>query len=108
MIQHGRFKYSKHMNVNKHKYYVEEVDFNGYQEALHKFYKIVADTDSLGEAKQTKYDLYDWTYIIFEFENCIIELRHLRGINSVRLIKSNSPLSLEEYEQDSPELIRIK
>lgn len=99
-IRHGKYVGSEHVTVNGHHYYIEEVKFRKYQEALHKFYKIVADISSYGKAIETKYDLYDWSYTIFRFPDTTIELKHLRSFNKVQLIKSIEPLTIEEFEKD--------
>lgn len=101
-IMHGRIVGSKHLTINHHRYYIEEVKFGSYKEALHKFYKIVADVAAYDEALEVEYDLYDWTYSIFRFTDTTIELRHLMNFNRVRLIKSSTPISIEKYEMIIP------
>lgn len=102
-IKYGKYKRSKHLTVNQHKYYLEEVEFGGYQEALHTFYKVVADIATYDEPLEVKYDLYNWMFTIFRFKNTTIELRNLRSFNRIQLIKSDAPISIEKYEIDSPE-----
>lgn len=101
-IKHGHFAGRKFFRKREHDYYIEEVVFDDYQEALHNYFKIVNDVASQGEILEQKYDLYDWTYSIFRFKNTTIELRHIRPLNKVRMIKSKVPISIEEYEKDNP------
>lgn len=100
-IKYGKLKGSKYRKVNRHKYYLEEVEFAEYQEALHTFYKVVNDVAAYDEVLEVKYDLYNWMFTIFRFKNTTIELRNLRSFNRIQLIKSTAPISLEEYEMDS-------
>lgn len=103
-IQHGRLVRQSHKTVNKHRYYIEEVKFDGYQEALSKFYTVVDEIAKHTEIVEVKYDLYNWMYTIFRFKHYTIKLRNLRRFNNIQMIKSTSPLSIENYEQDNTKL----
>lgn len=104
-IRHGILKRRARLTVNTHTYYLEEVEFDSYQEGLNKYYKIVADIAAYSKILEEKYDLYDWSFSIYRFEDTTVEVRHLRSLHCVRLIKSEKPLSIEDFEMDNPGLI---
>ena len=101
-IAYGRLKNRKFFYVNDHQYYAEEVVFDGYQEALTKYFKVVSDVGALGEPVEVKGDLYDWTSTIMRFRNTTIEIRHIRPFNKIKLVRSLSPMSIDEFELDNP------
>lgn len=101
-IMYGKYKRSKQLVINQHRYYLEEVEFDDYLEALDKYGRIVEDTASYSDALEVKYDLYDWSFSIFRFKDTTIEVRILRSLKRVQLIKSSAPISIEDYEMDHP------
>jgi len=102
-IMYGTYKRSKHLVINQHKYYLEEVEFDDYQEALFKYAKIVEDIATYSDTLEVKYDLYDWSFSIFCFKDTTIEVKLLRSLKKVQLIKSSMPISIEDYEMDNPQ-----
>lgn len=104
LLKHGHYVRSKSIYAKGHHFYVEEVKFDNYQEALHKFYKIVDDVSKIDQVLEVKYDLYNWTYSYFRFQDYTIELKHHRSYNKVQLIKSKKALSIEEFQLSNPYL----
>ncbi|WP_109829288.1 hypothetical protein [Reichenbachiella versicolor] len=107
LINRGKLLGTYRVSINDHEYYIEEVEFKGYQEALHNYFKIVYDIDNTVTSKNVKFDLYDWSFNIWEIENSIIEIRHFRSFNKVRLVKSLTQLTMEEYEKDNMGLVEL-
>ncbi|PWJ36076.1 hypothetical protein [Sediminitomix flava] len=99
-IKYGHFKESYDITVNGHEYYIEEVDFKKYNEALSKYFKVVEEISNYGKAIDMRYDLYDWGFSTFQFQDTLVDVRYFRSTQSVRLIKSKNPISIEEYEKD--------
>ncbi|WP_044207623.1 hypothetical protein [Flammeovirga sp. OC4] len=99
-IKYGNLKDSFVYTVNDHQYYIEEVSFKNYNEALSKYFKVVDSISRYDKAINLKYDLYDWGFSIFQFKDTLIDVRYFRSTHSIRLIKSKQPLSIEEYEKD--------
>ncbi|WP_139314920.1 hypothetical protein [Saccharicrinis aurantiacus] len=103
-IKLGRFVGSKQQVIGHHNYYIEEVKFKSSHESLHNFYQIVYDIAKYNKVLEVKYDLYDWTHAIYRFEDATIGLSNLRSLSKVRLVKSEIPLSIDEFELDNPGL----
>jgi len=100
-INYGKYTSSKRITINEHDYYVEEVEFNSYQEALSKYFKVVSDISEYGTSLEVKYDLYDWTYSIFRFRDTTIEVRNIRPLKKIKLVKSLKPITIEEFQLDN-------
>lgn len=103
-IRYGSIKSSHFSHINLHKYYVEEAVFTDYQVALNKYYRVVEDVAAYAIPIEIKYDLYDWTYSIYQFQDTTIGIRHLRKFNTIQLIKSTKPMSIKTFELDNPGL----
>lgn len=101
-LSYGRLVKRGVKTINKHRYYYEDVEFEDYQEALHNYFKVVADIESYDDSIETKYDLYDWTYSVHRFTSTTIELRHIRPLRVIRFVRSLQPISIEEFERDNP------
>ena len=101
-LKHGKLTRRGYKSVNDHDYYFEEVKFEGYQKALSQYYKVVSEVEAQAQPLEVKYDLYDWTYSIVRFPTTTIELRHIRPLQIIRLVRSLKPLSIEEMEADNP------
>ncbi|ANQ50399.2 hypothetical protein MY04_3031 [Flammeovirga sp. MY04] len=99
-IAYGQLQDKYHVTRNGHEYYVEEVRFKKYNEALSKYFKVVESITHYGETIDSRYDLYDWGYSTFQFKDTLIDVRYFRSTHSIRLIKSLKPLSIAEYEKD--------
>ena len=102
MIPYGKLKKQSELHVNTHDYYLEEVQFDSYNEALSKTFKIVEEVSKYGKAVDVKYDLYDWSVSIFQFEENTIGIKYFRATHSVQLLKSKSPISIADFEEDHP------
>lgn len=77
--------------------YVEEVQFDDYHQALHHYFKLVDDVRAKGTVLEVKYSYLDWTYTVFRFADFTALL--VRRVDRVRLIKSNRPMVIDEFEQ---------
>ncbi|TDO01449.1 hypothetical protein DET65_3557 [Sunxiuqinia elliptica] len=98
-IKYGQYRGSRHITINGHQYYLEKVKFKDYQDAIHHYFKIVADISAYADALEVRYDYYDWSNTIFRFEHTTIKL--IRCIDKVLLIKSKKPISIEDLELDN-------
>ncbi|NJO88152.1 MAG: hypothetical protein HC831_03680 [Chloroflexia bacterium] len=101
-LNYGKYRRSKYLTINQHKYYLEEVIFENYHYAIHNYYKIVGDIAAYDEPEEVKYDLYDWSFSIYRFKDTTIKLT--RCIDKVHLVKSLTPVSIEVMELDNPRL----
>ncbi len=100
-IKYGNYQRSKHIKINQHKYYLEEVIFKDFHKAIHHYFKIVADIAAYDDTLEVKYDYNDWSNTIFRFEHTTIKL--VRCVDKVQLIKSSNSISVEDFELDNPE-----
>lgn len=101
-IKYGKLVESKYITVNNHKYYIEVVVLNSYQESINKTFKVVDDVCRYGKIIDSKSDLYDWTSTIVCFQDKTIEVRNIRPENKIIVAESTVPLSISEFEIDNP------
>lgn len=102
IMLHGKHTRSKEFVINNQAYYLEEVRFKTYQEALTNYFKIVEDIAHSSEILETKYDLYDWTFSYIRFKDMTVSLKHFRNYKTVQLAMSKTPISLDKIELDNP------
>lgn len=98
----GRFLDSDYLMINGNNYYMEEVEFDSYQQAMGAYGKIVKDSMKCGKVIDIKYDLYDWTISFIQFEKFTIVIKHYRPLNRIRLIRSQMPVTILNFEKDNP------
>lgn len=98
----GRFLDSDYLMINGNNYYIEEVEFDNYQQAMGSYGKIVKDSMKCGKVIDIKYDLYDWTISFIQFEKFTIVIKHYRPLNRIRLIRSQMPVTILNFEKDNP------
>ena len=101
-IKYGKFRRSRHLTIGQHSYYIEEVVFRDFHQAIHHYFKIIADLEAYADAIEVKYDYNDWSNTVFRFQNTTIKL--VRRINKVYLIKSAHPISIDDFEWDYPKI----
>lgn len=104
-----QIKYGKHTRevntiINNHSYYIEEVKFETYQEALNNYFKIVEQIAHQDTIVETKYDLYDWTYSYIRFKDRTISLKHFRNYKTVQVAISYDDITINQIEYDNPSL----
>ena len=79
----------------------EEASFGASQEMVYYTYQLVYERKGLLESK---YDLYDFSYNIFCYENTT--LRIFRYDTYIYLIRSVGAMSIEEFENINPIISR--
>ena len=97
-LKQGKFSQAKNVLISDRTYYLEEVAFDDYHQALHHYFTLLDDALLLGKALEVKYDYLDWTNTILRFPNFTVQL--VRAVNKVRLIKSEKTMSIAEFERD--------
>ena len=93
----GKFVAKKNIQCEQYRYYIEEVAFDDYQAAIHGYFNLVPEIQKIGKAEETHYDFFDFYSVAIRFEHCSVRL--LRLVDKVRLIKSDRPIPLDEFEQ---------
>lgn len=99
-LKHGRFYRRANCTINQHCYYMEEVKFDSYRQALGAFGKTVEELCEYGQVVNMKYDLYDWTFAYFQFEGVTVAVRHHRPLNRIQLLQSKSSVTIDAIEKD--------
>ncbi len=97
-LKQGKFSQAKNVRISDRTYYLEEVIFADYHQALHHYFQLLDDVQLLGNALEVKYDYLDWTNTILRFPNFTVQL--VRAVNKVRLIKSENVMPIAEFERD--------
>ena len=81
-------------------YIYEEVSFGASQETMYYTYQLVYELTKRKGLLESKYDLYDFSYNIFCYEETT--LRIFRYDTYIYLIRSTEPMSIEEFESITP------
>lgn len=102
LIHYGKPVKRYTLSVEQRLYDIEVVAFTDYHQALHYYFKIVPEIQSLGKLLETNADFLDWTNGLMRFEEFTLKL--VREVNKIRLIKSHHPISFELFEQDLQQL----
>ena len=97
LIRLGNFKFARFVKVGKQKFYIEEVEFRDSQATIHGYFNIVPMLQNRAEVLETDYDFFDFYTVVLRFEDCTMKL--VRQLNKVRLIKSEFPVGIAEFEQ---------
>lgn len=100
-VKYGRLIEAKRVVINGNEYQIEVIQFNSYQKALSKTFKVVQDISEHGEILDKKSDLYDWTSTIMRFADTTIEVKNIRPEHKIVVAQSIQPLSIEEFERDN-------
>lgn len=104
LMNHGKLSYQKHIIIHNKDFYLEEVHFKTYKDAHAKYFKVVDSIAHYGTVIDQDYDLYDWNFSTFQFEDTLIDIRYFRSSSTIRLIKSMEPMTIKEYDLISREL----
>ena len=78
----------------------EQASFWASQETVYYLFQLVYELTKRKGFSQYKYDLYDFSYNIFCYEETT--LRIFRYDNYIYLIRSVGPMSIEEFESINP------
>ena len=97
LISLGNFKFAKFVNVGEQQFYIEEVEFRDSQAAIHGYFNIAPMLQNRAEVLETSYDFFDFYTVVLRFDDCTMKL--VRQLNKVRLIKSEFPVGIAEFEQ---------
>ena len=82
----------------------EEASFGASQETVYYTYQLVYELIKRKGLLESKYDLYDFSYNIFCYEETT--LRIFRYDTYIYLIRSTERMSIEEFENINPIMIR--
>ena len=82
----------------------EEASFGASQETVYYLFQLVYELTKRKGLLESKYDLYDFSYNIFCYENTT--LRIFRYDTYIYLIRSTEPMSIEEFENINPIMSR--
>ena len=83
-----------------HTFIYEEASFGASQETVYYTYQLVYELTKRKGLLESKYDLYDFSYNIFCYEETT--LRIFRYDTYIYLIRSTEPMSIEEFENINP------
>ncbi|WLF83476.1 hypothetical protein [Moraxella sp. ZY210820] len=75
---------------------MEEVAFDDYQGAIHGYFRLVPAVLALAKVCEERYDFFDFYSVAIRFETHSARL--LRLVDKVRLVQSDRPMDLDEFE----------
>ena len=102
LLHFGTFRFAKTITHNQHRFYLEEVAFDNRQQAIHGYFQLAPALQNYGKVLETEYDFFDFYSVVLRFDNCTMKL--VRRLDNVRLIKSETPMSIAEFEQQIAEI----
>ncbi len=97
LLHFGTFRFAKTITHNQQRFYLEEVAFDNRQQAIHGYFQLAPALQNYGEVQETAYDFFDFYSVVLRFDDCTMKL--VRRLDNVRLIKSETPMSIAEFEQ---------
>ena len=97
LLHFGTFRFAKTITHNQQRFYLEEVAFDNRQQAIHGYFQLAPALQNYGEVQETEYDFFDFYSVVLRFDDCTMKL--VRRLDNVRLIKSETPMSIAEFEQ---------
>ncbi|WP_288897182.1 hypothetical protein [uncultured Capnocytophaga sp.] len=78
----------------------EEASFGASQETVYYTYQLVYELTKRKGLLESKYDLYDFSYNIFCYEETTLKI--FRYETYIYLIRCTEPISIEEFERINP------
>lgn len=102
LLHFGTFRFAKTITHNQHRFYLEEVAFDNRQQAIHGYFQLAPALQNYGKVQETEYDFFDFYSVVLQFDDCTMKL--VRRLDNVRLIKSETPMSIAEFEQQIAEI----
>lgn len=102
LLHFGTFRFAKTITHNQHRFYLEEVAFDNRQQAIHGYFQLAPALQNYGKVQETEYDFFDFYSVVLQFDDCTMKL--VRRLENVRLIKSETPMSIAEFEQQIAEI----
>ncbi len=97
LLHFGTFRFAKTITHNQQRFYLEEVAFNNRQQAIHGYFQLAPALQNYGKVQETAYDFFDFYSVVLRFDDCTMKL--VRRLDNVRVIKSETPMSIAEFEQ---------
>ena len=97
LLHFGTFRFAKTITHNQQRFYLEEVAFDNRQQAIHGYFQLAPALQNYGKVQETAYDFFDFYSVVLRFDDCTMKL--VRRLDNVRLIKSETPMSIAEFEQ---------
>ena len=102
LLHFGTFRFAKTITHNQQRFYLEEVAFDNRQQAIHGYFQLAPVLQHYGKVQETAYDFFDFYSVVLRFDDCTMKL--VRRLDNVRLIKSETPMSIAEFEQQIAEI----
>ena len=102
LLHFGTFRFAKTITHNQQRFYLEEVAFDNRQQAIHGYFQLAPALQNYGKVQETEYDFFDFYSVALQFDDCTMKL--VRRLDNVRLIKSETPMSIAEFEQHIAEI----
>ncbi|OOF37240.1 hypothetical protein [Rodentibacter heidelbergensis] len=102
LLKRGKRLRSEYIEIQENRFYLEEVAFSDYHQALHHYFYLIPQFSNRRDLLETKYNYLDWTDTILRFSDCTLQL--VRRIDKILLIKSQTPMNISEFERLTKEI----
>lgn len=98
----GKMTRYKLVEKGERAYMVQEFKFKTYMKAHAEYFKMVNEIEEGREIKESKCDLYDWSFNFIRYEAFTIGIKYYRSYHCIQIAKSLHPVSIEEMDEDNP------
>lgn len=99
---YGKKYHRKTIVKNNQKFIAEHSQFENARESLYYLRKLVYRFSDRKNLMETKYDLYDWSFIFFRFEDTTVKLFRYR--ENIQVVRSTASISIDEVDYINPNL----
>ena len=89
--------FAKIINHQGHKLYIEQVSFADYQAAIHGYFVLTSALEGRDVLRDSRYDFFDFYSVVLCFDDDTLRL--LRLVDKVRVVKSDKPINIDEFER---------
>ena len=97
LLQRGKLVRAQHIERQGKAFYLEEVAFDDYHQALHHYFHLIPQFSDRKDMLETQSSYMDWTDTTLRFPDCTLQL--VRRVNRIVLIKSHAPMSIAEFDR---------
>jgi len=104
LIPYGILERTEVFDVAQNRYHLEQYAFKDSIDSYRYYRKVVSDLAKKTDLKMTQYDLYDWSYTYFFFDNYSFKIN--RFGNKLQCIKSEECVTFTTFEKDFSEILK--
>lgn len=103
LIPYGLLEKRALLKVLENEYVLEQYIFKDSIDSYRYYQKVVADCVQANSLRETKYDLYDWSFTYFRYERHTFRI--VRFGSRLQCVRSVNPCSILDFELDASQIL---